>query len=106
MVRDLFQLNTLYKRLFIGGIAVFVVLCGAYGFLLKQTVASVVERRSIESHRAELSARVSMLEADYIRATDSITLAHARERGFVSVSATRFVSAAPAAFSFEYRAHE
>lgn len=106
MVRDLFQLNTLCKRFFIGSIAVLFVLCATYGFFLKQTVATVVERRSIESERSELAARVSMLEAEYIRAADAVTLARARELGFSTISPTRFVSRASQAFSFDYPSHE
>lgn len=106
MVRDLFQLNTLCKRFFIGSIALFVILAATYGFFLKQTVATVVERRSIEADRSELAARVSMLEADYIRAADAVTLARARELGFATISPTRFVSRASNTFSFDYPSHE
>lgn len=92
MVRDLLQLNTLYKRLFIGLVGVFVVLCAAYGIFLKATVGSVVERRSLEGKRAELAANVSMLEAAYIREGNRITRERAREMGFVAVTPEQFVS--------------
>ena len=106
MVRDLFQLNTLYKKLFISMVVVLLVLCGTYGFFLKQTVASVVARRSLEIDKRDLSAHVSSLETSYIRATDSLTLTSAYERGFVVAQATRFVSRAPQTFSFDHRSDE
>lgn len=106
MVRDLFQLNTLCKRLFIGSLVVLCALAATYGFFLKQTVASVVERRTLEEERNTLAAQVSMLEADYIRVAGSVTLGKARELGFATVSPTRFVSRTPQTFSFDYRAHE
>lgn len=100
MVRDLLQLNTFYKRLFLGLLGVFVVLCAAYGIFLKQTVASVVERRSLEGQRSELAAQVSVLEAEYIQEGNAITREKATELGFVPVTASRFVSRAPKTFSF------
>ncbi len=103
MVRDLLQLNTLYKRIFLSSLGLFIVLCGTYGIFLKQTVASVVERRSLEAQRAELAANVSVLEAAYIREGNAITREKARELGFVAVTAERFVSRSPKqALSFEY----
>ncbi|MBP9771611.1 MAG: hypothetical protein KBD16_01670 [Candidatus Pacebacteria bacterium] len=103
MVRDLFQLNTLYKRIFLGSLGLFIVLCGTYGIFLKQTVASVVERRALEAQRAELAANVSVLEAAYIREGNAITREKAAQLGFVGVTAERFVSrAGNPAFSFEY----
>lgn len=103
MVRDLFQLNTLYKRLFTGLVAFFIVVCGIYGFLLKQTVASVVERRSLEADKSELAARVSSLEADYIKSADKLTLSYAHELGFVTTKDVRFVSRAEETASFAYQ---
>lgn len=103
MVRDLLQLNTLCKRLFIGLVAFFIVVCGTYGFLLKQTVASVVERKSLEAEKGELASRVSSLEADYIRAADKLTLSHAQELGFVTTKNVRFVSRASETFSVAYQ---
>ncbi len=102
MVRDLLQLNTLYKRLFIGCSVALLVLAGMYGFFLKQTIASVVERRLLEHERAELAARVSTLEARYIAIGESVTIARAHELGFVNVTEPHFVSRAPHAFSFNY----
>lgn len=108
MVRDLFQLNTLCKKLFVGAFVVLIGFAAAYGFFLKRTVAAVVERRSIESDRSELAARVSVLEARYIEAADAVTLEHARSLGFVDASShVRFVARASApTLSFDYRAHE
>ena len=103
MVRDLFQLNTLCKRLFIGLVAFLFVVCGTYGFLLKQTVASVVERKSIEAEKSELASRVSSLEGEYIRVADALTLSYAQELGFVTTKDVRFVSRASDAFSFAYQ---
>ncbi len=103
MVRDLFQLNTLCKRLFIGLVAFFLIVCGTYGFLLKQTVASVVERKSLEADKSELASRVSSLEADYIKAADKLTFAHAQSLGFVTTKNIRFVSRASETFSFAYQ---
>lgn len=106
MVRDLFQLNTLYKRLFIGLVAFFIMVCGTYGFLLKQTVASVVERKSLEADKSELAARVSSLEADYIKSADKLTLSHAQELGFVTTKNIRFVSRASETLSFAYQSND
>ncbi len=103
MVRDLLQLNTLCKRLFTGLVVLFIVICGTYGFLLKQTVASVVERKSLELEKSELASRVSALEADYIRAADTLTLSRAHELGFVTTTDVRFVSRASDSFSFAYQ---
>jgi hypothetical protein len=101
MVRDLLQLNTFYKRLFLGSLGLFVILCTSYGIFLKQTVASVVERRGLEGQRAELAAQVSVLEARYIQEGNAITREKARELGFVPVTASRFVSRAPKALSWQ-----
>jgi hypothetical protein len=92
MVRDLLQLNTFYKRVLIGALGLFVVLCAMYGIFLKTTVGSVVERRSLEGKRAELAAHVSVLEAEYIREGNRITRARATELGFVAITPTKFVS--------------
>jgi hypothetical protein len=100
MVRDLLQLNTFYKRLFLGLVGLLVVFCASYGFLLKQTVAAVVERRSLETRRAELAAQVSVFEARYIQEGNAITRQKASELGFVPVTATRFVSRSLKTFSF------
>ncbi len=102
MVRDLLQLNTLYKRLFIGGVSLFVVLCATYGIFLKTTVGSVVERRSLEGKRAELAAEVSVLEADYIREGNKITRQRSTELGFVPATPVKFVSRTPQTFSVKY----
>lgn len=104
MVRDLLQLNTIYKRFFMGAALTFVFLCVLYGAFLKTTVASVVERRSLEAARAELAARVSVLEAAYIREGSVITRQKASELGFVAVTPKSFVSRAPhaQAFSLQY----
>lgn len=99
MVRDVLQCNTAYKRFLICGIALFVMLCAAYGIFLKQTVASVVERRSLEGKRAELASSVSVLEAAYIREGNAITRERARELGFIAVTPSTFVSRAPKAVS-------
>src|SRR3989344_6598208 len=101
MVKDLLQLNTLYKRLFLGLLGLFIVVCAAYGIFLKHTVASVVERRTLETRRAELAAQVSVLEARYIQEGNAITREKALELGFVPVQTTRFVSRAGETFSFK-----
>lgn len=101
MVRDLFQLNTFYKRLFMGCFSVLVLLCAAYGLFLKQTVAAVVERRAMEARRTELAAHVSILEARYIQEGNAITRDKALELGFIPVTATRFVSRAPKTVSLK-----
>lgn len=106
MVRDLFQLNTIYKRFFIASVSLLCILVATYGFFLKQTIAVVVERRAIEDARSELAARVSMLEAEYIRAADGITLRLAQEHGFTVIAPTRFVSTAKNTFSFDYPSYE
>lgn len=102
MVRDLLQLNTFYKRLFIGASGLFIVACAMYGIFLKTTVGSVVERRSLEGDRAELAIRVSALEAEYIREGNKITRQRAAELGFVAVTPVTFVSRDRQTFSLEY----
>ncbi len=92
MVRDLLQLNTLYKRLLLGCVALLVFCLASYGFLLKQTVAHVVERKSIEQERRDLAAKVGTLERAYLGAMNTLTLDAAREKGLGEKAPQRFVT--------------
>ncbi len=92
MVRDLLQLNNLQKRFFVGVLTCIAVFAVLYGTLVKQTVAHVVSRRTVETETADLSAHVSLLEAQYMTALQSVTLDRAYAMGFSEASPVFFVS--------------
>ncbi|MEK7579544.1 MAG: hypothetical protein AAB460_03390 [Patescibacteria group bacterium] len=102
MVRDLLQLNTVYKRLLIGCVVLLVSLLATYGLLLKQTVAHVVLRKSFEEDRRDLTARVGTLERTYLGAMNGLTLDAAMEKGFIEKTPERFVARTKETLTLNY----
>ena len=92
MVRDLFQLNTLYKRIIVGLFVLLVSSIALYGVLGVQTYSRVVTQSAMEQYIADVSASVSALERDYMERMDALTLDEAHTRGFVDTEVAFFVS--------------
>jgi hypothetical protein len=92
MVRDLFQLNTLYKKAIV---ILSAALCGVlvmYGVLAVQTYARAVDQDTLKQRVADTAASVSTLEHDYMRRMDLLTLDDAHTRGFIDTDVSLFVS--------------
>ena len=92
MVRDLLQLNSLEKRLFLVLSLVLLLVIGLYAFLVRQAVAQVVARKTLEQERADLATRISMLESQYMKEAQEITLEYAYGNGYVEIRPVFFIS--------------
>lgn len=92
MVRELFQLNTLHKKVIVALIGAVLTLVTMYGILVRQTVAHVVARKVVEQSITDMASEVSLLEAEYMDTMDSLTLSRAEQMGFVEAEVALFVS--------------
>ncbi len=64
----------------------------AYLYFLSISVYAVIERKSAESEAESLSAKVSLLESEYVNLDKRITLELAHEQGFVDITVPRYIS--------------
>ncbi|MCR4274470.1 MAG: hypothetical protein NUW02_00245 [Candidatus Campbellbacteria bacterium] len=92
MVRDLFQLNTFYKKTIAGLCLILVGMIAMYGVLEFQTYARIVAQETLEQNMVDVSASVSTLESDYMRRMGLLTLDEAHLRGFIDTDVSFFVS--------------
>lgn len=92
MVRDLLQLNTFYKKSILALSAVFVALLVTYMVLVASLFSKGNERVAVERDIVAAKTRIALLEAEYLQAVDSLTLARAHELGFVDSGIDFFVS--------------
>lgn len=60
----------------------FVVLLGLYGYFVNGTIMNIVATKGMQSKIADLTSTVGDLEASYISAKSSLTLAYAESLGF------------------------
>lgn len=100
MVRELLQLNTFHKKAIVALFFVCCLLGGAYMTLMKETVAHTMTRQAINRSLTETASDVALLEAEYMRFMDSLTLARAHDLGFVEADVALFVSRRTHTLSF------
>jgi hypothetical protein len=63
----------------------------SYGYMVRASIVNIVERQDMEKEVASLGSRVLMLESEYVKVKNNVTLDSARALGFVAVSSQKFV---------------
>lgn len=63
----------------------------SYGFLVQGAIMDIVARQDMENEFSTLYSKVVDLEAQYIKAKNSVTMEKAYELGFVSATNTNYV---------------
>ena len=64
----------------------------AYLYFLSISVYAVILRKSAESEAERLSAKVSLLESEYVKLDKRISLDLAHEQGFIDIAVPRYIS--------------
>jgi hypothetical protein len=80
------------KKIFYGLLAMFVFLTVSYGFFVKQTVSSVVERKNIETEIKTISSNIGELELQYISRKNNLSLDYAISVGFNETNKINYIS--------------
>lgn len=63
-----------------------------YGFMVRNTIVSIVSRQNMDNQLAVLNSKVSDLEAQYIKMKNNVTPEMAYSLGFSAVTNQKFVT--------------
>jgi hypothetical protein len=63
----------------------------SYGYCVRGTIVNIVARQNMDSQISVLHSKVSVLEAQYLKAKNNITPELAQNLGFVAVIDQKFV---------------
>jgi len=78
------------RKIFWVFFSILFILIISYGFLLNSTMINGVSKQSMEKEITSLSSDVNSMEFQYLNIKNSITIALAQSKGFVSVPSSKF----------------
>lgn len=70
----------------------FLITVFTYGYLVRSTIANIVDRKDYDQQVSVLTTKLTTLETEYIQLKNSITMESAKGFGFQAARTTKFVA--------------
>lgn len=91
------------RRIFWILLALLGVVLFAYIYFLGASVYSVIARKEFERESAQLVAKISILESEYVQLDKAVSLELAHANGFVDIAVPRYISREDTGSTFTLR---